>query len=120
MHSILSQPHTSLLRANWTLARIPRLLATHGLHLITGTATSAHGSCEQRPVRHRRSVAHFFPHTRPPDTHALEVGATYLEYQWSLVNTLTAHLIFADLADGLAHRVLTAATVALSPTECLL
>ena len=87
MHSILSQPYTSMLRACWTLARIPRLLATHGLHLITGTATSAHGSCKPCVVRPRRPAAHFFPHTRPPDTHALEVGVARLEYWGSLVNT---------------------------------
>ena len=57
MHSILSQPHTSLMHAYWTLARIPCLLATHGLHLITGSATSAHGSCEPRPVLSRLTVA---------------------------------------------------------------
>ena len=91
MHSIISQPHTSLLRACWTLARIPHLLATHGLHLITCTATSAHGSCELRTVRLRRfAVFHFFPHLRPPDTHALEVGAACLEYQGSLVNTYSS------------------------------
>ena len=74
--------------ACWTLAHIPRLLATHGLHLITGTATSAHGSCGLCVVRLRRlATFHFFPHTRPPDTHALEVGAACLEYQGSLVNT---------------------------------
>jgi len=86
-----------MLRACWTLARIPRLLATHRLHLITGTATSAHGSCKPRVVRLRRN-----PHTRPPDTHqqfspqyttsthALEVGAASLEYQGSLVNTYSS------------------------------
>jgi len=77
----------------WTLARIPRLLATYEF----GTATSAHGSCKLRPVRLRR-IAHFFPHTRPPDTHAqfspqhttfthaLEVGAACLANQRLLVN----------------------------------
>jgi hypothetical protein len=99
MQSKRSQPYTSMLRACWTLACIPRLLATHGLHLITGTATSAHGSCKPRVVRLRRNAAHFSPHTRPPDTqqqfspqyttsaHALEVGGACLEYQGSLVNT---------------------------------
>ena len=89
MPSILSQPYTSLLRACWTLARRPRL-ATHGLHFISGTANSAHGSCGLRAVRPRRIALHFLPHTRPPDTHALEVGAACLEYQGSLVNTYSS------------------------------
>jgi hypothetical protein len=94
MHSTVSQPNTSLLRACWTLARIPRLLATYEF----GTATSAHGSCKPRAVRLRRIAAHFFPHTRPPDTHAqfspqpttfthtLEVGGACLAYERLLVN----------------------------------
>jgi hypothetical protein len=65
MHSTVSQPNTSMLRARWTLARIPRLLATYEF----GTATSAHGSCKPCVVGPRRIAAHFFPHTRPPDTH---------------------------------------------------
>ena len=73
---------------------IPRLLATHGLHLITGTATSAHGSCESRPVRQIRFAAHFFPHTRPQDTHALEVGDACLECQGSLVNTYCTSAVY--------------------------
>ena len=85
MQPKLSQPYTSMLRACWTLARIPRLLATHRLHLITGTATSAHGSCKPRVVRLRRN-----PHTRPPDTHALDVGTSCLEYRGSLVNTYSS------------------------------
>jgi len=85
MHSILSQPYTSLLRPCWTITRIPRLLATYGLHLIPGTATSAYGSCKPRTVRPRRHAKHLFPHTRPPDIHALEVGAACLDYQGSLV-----------------------------------
>jgi hypothetical protein len=94
MHSILSQPYTSLMSACWTLVCIPRLLATHGLHLITGTATSAHGSCESRPVRQIRFAAHFFPHTRPQDTHALEVGDACLECQGSLVNTYCTSAVY--------------------------
>ena len=92
MQSKRSQPYTSMLRACWTLARILRLLATYGLHLIPGIATAAHGSCKPHVVRLRRNAVHFFPHTRPPDTqaqfspqhttstHALEVGAACLEY----------------------------------------
>jgi len=41
-------------------------------------------------VRPRRHAAHFFPHTRPPDTHALEVGTACLEYWGSLVNTYSS------------------------------
>jgi hypothetical protein len=101
MHSKISQPYTSMLRACWTLARIPRLLATHGLHLITGTSTSAHGSCNPRVVRPRRHAARlrlprhctYQPHpctvltaahhihSRPPDVPAR------LAYQRLLVNT---------------------------------
>jgi len=89
MHSTLSQPYTSLLHACWTLARTPRLLATYGLYLIPCTATSAHGSCKLRLER-TRPAAHFFPHTRPPDTHALDVGTSCLEYRGSLVNTYSS------------------------------
>ena len=103
MHSTLSQPYTSLLRACWTLVRTPRLLATHGLCLIPGTATSAHGSCKPRVVRPRRPAAHFFPHTRPPDTHALEVGAACLEYRGSLVNTYSS-LVLRSMPKQRARR----------------
>ena len=95
LHSTVSQPNTSMMRACWTLAHIPRLLATYG----SGTATLAHGSCSPCVVRPRRNAAHFFPHTRPPDTHiqfspqhptfthALEVGDACLAYQRLLVNS---------------------------------
>jgi hypothetical protein len=98
MHSTVSQQYTSMLRACWTLARIPRLLATYEF----GTATSAHGSCKPCTVRFRRIAAHFFPHTCPPDTHTqfspqrttfthtLAVGAACLECQGSLVNTYSS------------------------------
>ena len=129
MHSTLSQPYTSLLRACWTLVRTPRLLATHGLCLIPGTATSAHGSCKPCVVRPRRPAAHFFPHTRPPDTHALEVGVARLEYWGSLVNTYcTSDLCrprgrarppsaYCDRCT-FTHRVLTA-TGTLSPSTAV-
>jgi hypothetical protein len=101
MHSILLQQYTSMLRAWWTLPRISHLLVTHGLHLITGTATSAYGSCKSLAVRPRRHVARlrlprhctYQPHpctvltaahhihSRPPDLPAR------LAYQRLLVNT---------------------------------
>ena len=105
MYSILSPPHTSLLGACWTLECIPCLLATHCLHLISDTATSAHDSCGLRAVRLRRlASSHFFPHTRPPDTHALEVGAACLEYQGSLVNTYSSLVQHAQAAACSSHR----------------
>ena len=98
MHSTVSQPNTSMMRASWTLARIPRLLATYEF----GTATPAQGSCKPCAARPRRIAPHFFPHTRPPDTdtdthahfslqhttftHTLEVGSACLAYQRLLVN----------------------------------
>jgi hypothetical protein len=102
MHSTVSQQYTSMLRACWTLARIPRLLATYEF----GTATSAHGSCKPCTVRFRRIAAHFFPHTCPPDTHTqfspqrttfthtLAVGAACLECQGSLVNTYCTSAVY--------------------------
>ena len=56
----------------------PRLLATHGLYLIPGTATSAHGSCKPRVVRPRRPASHFFPHTRPPDSKTYFIAVSKL------------------------------------------
>jgi hypothetical protein len=58
----------------------------------SGTATSAHSSCKPCAVRPKRTAVHFFPHTRPPDTHttfthALEVGDACLAYQRLLVNS---------------------------------
>ena len=66
MISIISHPHTTLLRALWTSARIPRF-ADHGLNFTSGTAYSAHSSCGLRAVRLSSLALHFFPHTRPPD-----------------------------------------------------
>jgi hypothetical protein len=66
MFSIISHPHTTLLRALWTSARIPRL-ATHDLNLTSGTAYSVHNSCGLRVVRLSSLALHFPPHTRPPD-----------------------------------------------------
>jgi hypothetical protein len=92
IHSTGPHPNTSMMRACWTLACIPRLLAAYG----SGPATSAYGSCKPCAVRPRRLAAHFFPHTRPPDphphflpqhtahttfTHTLAVGAACLVYQ---------------------------------------
>jgi hypothetical protein len=78
MPSVISHPHTTLLRAFLTSARIPRL-AAHGLYLTSGTAYSAHSSCGL-VVRLSSLALHFFPHPRPPDI------AARLEYQGSLVN----------------------------------
>jgi hypothetical protein len=50
MLSIISHPHTTLLRAFGTSARIPFFVA-HGLYLTSGTAYSAHSSCGLRVVR---------------------------------------------------------------------
>ena len=104
IHSPGSHPNTSLLRARWTPARIMRLSHIKYGRLIPGAqllpaacgATSAHSSCKLIAERPRRTAVHFFPHTRPPDTHShfsqqhttpsLESGAAF-EYQGSLVNT---------------------------------
>ena len=84
MLSIISHPHTTLLRTLWTSARILRL-AAHGLNLTSGTAYSALSSCGLLAVRPSSLALHFFPHTRPPDI------AARLEYQ----GTLTLLLIYA-------------------------
>jgi hypothetical protein len=62
MLSIISHPHTTLLLALWTSARIPRF-AAHGLNLTSGTAYSVHSSCGLHAVR-LSSLAYrtpFFP-----------------------------------------------------------
>ena len=106
IHSTCPHPNTSLLCARWTPTRILRLSHTYGcpipgaqlLQTARG-ATSAHGPCKPCAARPRRTASHFFPHTRPPDTHphfspqyttfthALEVGAACLAYQRLLVNS---------------------------------
>ena len=77
IHSTGSNPNTSLLRARWTPARILR--HSHigrqipGAHLLTQAvrgATSTRSACTLRVERPRRTAVHFFPHTRPPDTHS--------------------------------------------------
>jgi hypothetical protein len=93
MLSIISHPHTTLLRALWTSERIPRF-AAHGLNLTSATAYSAHSSCGLRAVRPSSLALHFFPHTRPPDI------AARLEYQGSLVNTYSC----LDLRSIPRHR----------------
>jgi hypothetical protein len=93
MLSIISHPHTTLLRALWTSERIPRF-AAHGLNLTSATAYSAHSSCGLRAVRPSSLALHFFPHTRPPDIVAR------LEYQGSLVNTYSC----LDLRSIPRHR----------------
>ena len=103
IHSTGSHPNTSLLRACWTPARILRL--SHigrqipGVQLLPQAvrgATSMRSACTLRVERPRRIAVHFFPHTRPPDTHShlsqqhtthpLDRGAA-VEYQGPLVNT---------------------------------
>jgi len=104
IHSTSPHPNTSLLRVCWTPARILRLSHLKYRRSIPGTqllqavrgATSACTSCKMGAVLPRRTAVHFFPHTRPPDTHShlsqqhttpsLESGAAF-EYQGSLVNT---------------------------------
>ena len=77
IHSTSSHPNTSLLRARWTPARVLR--QSHigrqipGAHLLTQAvrgATSTRSACTLRVERPRRTVVHFFPHPRPPDTHS--------------------------------------------------
>ena len=101
IHSPGSHPNTSLLRARWTPACILR--PSHIHHGLTEQlmpaacgATSVRNACTLRIELPRRTAVHFFPHTRPPDTHShfsqqhttpsLESGAAF-EYQGSLVNT---------------------------------
>ena len=102
IHSTGSHPNTSLLRTRWTPARILR--CSHIGRQIPGAqllpqavrgATSTRSACTLRVERPRRTAVHFFPHTRPPDTHShlsqphttppLDCGAA-LEYPGSLVN----------------------------------
>jgi hypothetical protein len=66
MFSIISHPHTSLIRAFWTLVRIPRLVS-YGLYLTSDTAYSAHSSCGLRAVRPISLALHYLPLTRPAD-----------------------------------------------------
>jgi hypothetical protein len=83
-----SHPNTSLLCSHWTPTRTLRLS-----HIRATSARSACTLCAELP---RRTAVHFFPHTRPPDTHShlsqqhttpsLDCGAAF-EYQGSLVNT---------------------------------
>ena len=104
------------MRACWTLAHIPRLLEAYG----SGTATSAHGACMPYAARPRRTAAHFFPHTRPPDstfTHTLAVvsqyttftlplavGVAYLEYRGFLVNTYSSLVLRSMGGNDNRHR----------------
>jgi hypothetical protein len=59
MLSIISHPQTTLMRALWTTARIPRL-AAHGLYLTSGTACSVHSSCDLRAVRPSNLALHHY------------------------------------------------------------
>ena len=93
IHSTGSHPNTSLLRACWTPARTLR--RSHIGRHIPGGAASTRSACTLRVERPRRTAVHFFPHTRPPDTHShlsqphttppLDCGAA-VEYQGSLAN----------------------------------
>ena len=92
IHSPSSHPNTSLLRARWTPARILRPSHIHHgsteqlMPAVCGE-TSVRSACTLRAERPRRTAAHFFPHTRPPDTpshfsqqhhtstHSLKTGA---------------------------------------------
>mgnify|MGYP000657389161 CR=1 FL=1 len=106
IHSPGSHPNTSMMRACWTLARILRPSHIHHGRSIPGQlmpaaccATSMRSACTLRIERPRRTAVHFFPHTRPPDTHAhsspqhstfthtLVVGDACLVYQRLLVNS---------------------------------
>ena len=76
IHSTGSYPNTSMMRACWTLARILRRSYIHHggympgqLLLAACGATSMRSACTLRVERPRRNAVHFFPHTRPPDTH---------------------------------------------------
>jgi hypothetical protein len=103
IHSPGSHPNTSLLSAPWTPARMlrPSHIGRHipGAQLLPQAvrgATSARIACTLREESPRRTGVHFFPHTRPPDTHShlsphhltppLDSGAA-VEYQGPLVNT---------------------------------
>ena len=83
------------MRACWTLARILSVSHIHHGRSIPGQlmpgaccATSMRSACTLRIEHPRRTVVHFFPHTRPPDTpsHPLDCRAA-VEYQGPLVNT---------------------------------
>ncbi len=112
IHSTGSHPNTSLLRACWTSTR--KLRRSHLGRQIPGAqllpqavlgATSTRSACTLRVERPRRIAVHFFPHTRPPDTHShlsqqhdthpLDRGAA-VEYQGP-----GEHLLFACSDQGM-------------------
>jgi hypothetical protein len=105
IHSPDSHPNTSLLRARWTPARIlrPSHIGRHipGTQLLPQAvrgATSTRSACTMRVESPRRTAAHFFPHTRPPDTHSHlpqqhttpPLDRAAVEYQGPLVNTYSS------------------------------
>jgi hypothetical protein len=53
MFSIISHPHTTLMRASWTHVRLPRL-TVYGLYLTSGTAYSDHSTRGVRAVFSKR------------------------------------------------------------------
>ena len=115
IHSTGSHPNTSLLRARWTPACTLR--RSHIGRYIPGAqllpqavrgATSTRSACTLRVERPRRTAVHFFPHTRPPDTHShlsqppttppLDSGAA-VEYQ----GHSGEHLLFACSDQGMPN-----------------
>jgi hypothetical protein len=112
MLSIISHPHTTLLRAFWTSARIP-CFAAHGLYLTSGTAYSVHSSCGLLAVRPSSLALHFSPHTRPPDI------AARLEYQGSLVNTYSSLDLRSIRAIALTPSVILPSPEAAPASICL-
>ena len=115
IHSTGSYPNTSMMRACWTLARILRRSYIHHggympgqLLLAACGATSMRSACTLRVERPRRNAVHFFPHTRPPDTHShlsqppttppLDSGAA-VEYQ----GHSGEHLLFACSDQGMPN-----------------
>jgi hypothetical protein len=119
IHSTGSHPNTSLLRVCWTPART--LHHSHigrhipGAHLLPQAvrgATSAYSACTLRGEHPRRTAVHFFPHTRPPDTHShlsqqhttppLDRGAA-VEYQGPLVNTYSS-LVLSSMPGNRQRR----------------
>ena len=115
IHSTGSHPNTSLLRARWTSACTLR--RSHIGRYIPGAqllpqavrgATSTRSACTLRVERPRRTAVHFFPHTRPPDTHShlsqppttppLDSGAA-VEYQ----GHSGEHLLFACSDQGMPN-----------------
>ena len=76
-YTLPARTRTLLYCARWTPARILRPSHIHHGRSIPGQlmpaacgATSMRTACTLRVERPRRTAVHFFPHTRPPDTHS--------------------------------------------------